>query len=43
MKNQNKATAQVEEAVNYLMKLKPTDAMPSEKAAGVVLSCISVA
>jgi hypothetical protein len=40
MKNQDKATAQVEEAINYLAKLKPIDAMPSEKAASVVLSCI---
>jgi len=40
MKNRDKSTAQVEEATNYLMKLKPTDAMPSEKAAGVVLGCI---
>ena len=40
MKNSDKATAQADEAFNYLMKLKPADAMPSEKAAGVVLLCI---
>jgi lipid-A-disaccharide synthase len=40
MKNRDKATAQVEEAFKYFIKLKPTDAMPSEKAACVVLSHI---
>ena len=42
IKDRDKANAQVEEAFNYLMKLKPIDAMPSEKAACVVLSCISI-
>lgn len=40
MKNADKATAQVNEAFNYLMKLKPHGVMPSEKAADAVLSCI---
>ena len=40
IKDRDKATAQVEESFNYLMKLKPVDVMPSEKAACVVLSCI---
>ena len=40
MKNSDKATAQTDEAFNYLMKLKPVDAMPSAKAADVVLACI---
>lgn len=37
MNNTGKATAQTGEAYKYLMKLKPSGAMPSEKAARAVL------
>ncbi|MDR2037675.1 MAG: lipid-A-disaccharide synthase [Bacteroidales bacterium] len=40
MQSQEKAKKQVEEAQQYLLKLKPGDLMPSEKAASVVLSVI---
>ena len=40
MQNKDKAVAQVAEASDYLAKLKPVDAMPSEKAANTVLSYI---
>ena len=36
MQHPAKAKAQVDEALQYLLKLKPDDAMPSEKAAEVV-------
>ncbi len=40
MQHPDKAKAQMDEAQKYLLKLKPDDAMPSEKAASVVLSVI---
>ena len=40
MQNTEKAKAQVNEAKQYLLKLKPDDVMPSEKAAEKVLACI---
>jgi len=38
MQNPQKATAQVEESLQYLLKLKPADVNPSQKAAETVLS-----
>ena len=40
MLHPEKAKAQVEEAQQYLLKLKPVDAIPSEKAAETVLSVL---
>ncbi len=40
MQHPEKAQAQLDEARQYLQQLKPIDAMPSEKAASVVLSVI---
>ncbi len=40
MQHPDKAKAQQDEAQQYLLRLKPSDMMPSEKAASVVLSVI---
>ena len=40
MKNSDKAKSQVDEARQYLLKLKPSDVMPSQKAAETVFSLL---
>ena len=42
MQNSENAKAQVNEAKQYLLKLKPADVMPSEKAAEIVLQEMAV-
>jgi lipid A disaccharide synthetase len=42
MQHPAKAKAQMDEARQYLLKFKPGDAMPSEKAAEVVLEQLTI-